>query len=259
MKELISLKALDSYPTPNQIIVLGCGGTGGYVVAFLSRFLSSYRNTVRFIIADGDTVEQKNLSRQHFTEYDLGKNKAVALAERYSGAFGIDFEVIDEEVKSLSKWAKSRSLIIGCVDNNASRRMIHNSFKNGFQDSFWIDAGNEESSGQVVCGYKGYYSGSRYFDKAYILCHLPFVTEIYPEILKDETVFNSDLSCAERAMSAPQNMMSNITAATLIMNYVQLIMTGSPIRNNAVEFTNKNAFNVRLNTEENLKVLGPLQ
>jgi hypothetical protein len=157
-------------------------------------------------------------------------------------------------------------LIIGCVDNNASRKLIYDNLFNPINNSrklvFWIDSGNEENNGQVVLGFNAYAMGynpccpllKSSLDRTGVFS-LPCVMDIYPEMLNIESAFNSDLSCAERAISAPQNMMTNITAATLITNYAQKLIFGLGIKSHATEFTINNVFTTRLNTKENLALV----
>ena len=73
-----------------KIVMLGAGGTGGHIAPHLYRLLYALDRPVRFIICDGDVVEQKNLVRQNFIPADLGENKAQVLAERYSTVFGME-------------------------------------------------------------------------------------------------------------------------------------------------------------------------
>ena len=70
-----------SQTRPVKIVQLGAGGTGGHIAPHLYRLLYSLDRPVRYIICDGDVVEQKNLVRQNFTPADLGENKAQVLAE----------------------------------------------------------------------------------------------------------------------------------------------------------------------------------
>ena len=66
-----------------DILLIGCGGTGGCFFTKLSRFLAGFSSqdiNIAFRIMDGDYVEAKNLVRQPFLDEDIGKNKAVALA-----------------------------------------------------------------------------------------------------------------------------------------------------------------------------------
>lgn len=80
--------------------MLGAGGTGGHIAPHLYRLLYALERPVRFIICDGDIVEEKNLVRQNFTPADLGENKARVLAERYSSVFGMETEYVPEFIES---------------------------------------------------------------------------------------------------------------------------------------------------------------
>ena len=85
---------------PVKIVQLGAGGTGGHIAPHMYRLLYSLDRPVRYIICDGDIVEEKNLVRQNFTSAELGENKAKVLAERYSTVFGMETEYIPSFVES---------------------------------------------------------------------------------------------------------------------------------------------------------------
>lgn len=86
---------------PVKIVMLGAGGTGGHIAPHIYRLLYALDRPARFIICDGDIVEQKNLVRQNFSEADLGRNKARVLAERYSRVFGIETEYVPNFVETV--------------------------------------------------------------------------------------------------------------------------------------------------------------
>jgi len=158
-----------SIDKPVKIVMLGAGGTGGHIAPHLYRLLHTIDRPVRIIIADGDIVEQKNLVRQNFVSCDLGRNKAQVLAERYSSAFGMETLYIPEFIESEDRLAKlvtpdsfhtgayshqqieGLSILIGAVDNNKSRQLCHQVFKKA-ENLVYIDSGNGEYTGQVVCG-----------------------------------------------------------------------------------------------------------
>ena len=129
---------------PVKIVMLGAGGTGGHIAPHLYRLLYALERPVRFIICDGDIVEEKNLVRQNFTPADLGENKAKVLAERYSSVFGMETEYVPEFIESGERllsmlrartfptgpyWnsptVKELVILIGAVDNNKSRKLCH--------------------------------------------------------------------------------------------------------------------------------------
>ena len=162
---------------PVKIVLVGTGGTGGYIVPQLYRLLYALDRPIRVILCDGDLVEEKNLGRQNFIEADLGKNKAMVLAERYSNAFGIETSYIpqyveDEEmleelleplqypqiryvtnqnVEAVRKVISEIVILIGAVDNNRSRQVFHSVFQRA-KELIYIDSGNSKASGQVICG-----------------------------------------------------------------------------------------------------------
>lgn len=274
---------LSGYPKAENVLIMGCGGTGAYIVAHLSRLISVLNqkrqkdNQIVLFLADGDTVEVKNLTRQHFISSDISKNKAAVLAERYSNAFGIEICVIPKDIEKIEDFSflesnrrrtEDADLIVGCVDNNATRKLIYSWFggnENGesysWRPKFWIDCGNEERAGQVICGYAPPSRGSYCSVKSNPTSgtagefSLPCVAECYPEIMNGDNKFNSALSCAERAASAPQNMQTNVTAATIALNYIQKLLIGEGLKSHGVEFSIDNSFTTKLNTVENLSLV----
>lgn len=218
-----------SLSRPVKIVMLGAGGTGGYIAPHLYRLLYALRRPVRFIICDGDIVEEKNLVRQNFVPVDLGENKAKALADRYSSVFGLEAEYVPrfiEDVKSLQQllypqiWhsnpelnlGKEMVILIGAVDNNKSRKLCHEAFCLS-DELIYIDSGNGEHTGQVVCGIR---RGGRTIYRP--------AAAIYPEMLEDTGKFPTELSCAEAAASAPQSIAANIMAATIVVGLVYNIL-----------------------------------
>ena len=218
---------------PVKIVQLGAGGTGGHIAPHLYRLLHALERPVRYIICDGDSVEEKNLMRQNFTPADLGENKAKVLAERYSAVFGMETEYVpafvesDEQLTQLlmprawraGNWYRSGKeihelvILIGAVDNNKSRQMCHRVFLQA-RELVYIDSGNGEFTRQIVCGI-------RRADKTYY----PPIGMVYPDVLEDTDKFPTELSCAEASVSAPQSMEANITAATAVVNMVYNILT----------------------------------
>lgn len=218
------------FPTdvPVKLVMLGTGGTGGHAAPHLYRLLHALNRPARFILCDGDLVEAKNLIRQNFAPADLGQNKARVLAERYASVFGMKAEYVPSFVETreelmrlirpgiweikegpyLYKLKREMVLLLGCVDNNKSRRLCHEAFCQS-QDLVYIDSGNEEFSGQVVCGVRR--NGRTIFKP---------VGGIAPEILKAQDRFPSEISCAEAAQADPQSMAANIMAATVMVDMV---------------------------------------
>lgn len=234
-----------STTAPVKIVMLGAGGTGGHIAPHLYRLLYALDRPSRFIICDGDIVEEKNLIRQNFSPADLGENKAKVLAERYASVFGMEAEYMPSFVEDLDTLIKlitpqgweleeySRQqtmemvLLLGAVDNNKSRQLCHRAFYQS-DNLIYIDSGNGEFSGQVVCGVRA--SGRTIFRP---------VGKLYPEILKATDKFPTELSCAEAAQADPQSIAANITAATAVVDMVYNILTHGENQVREMNFSTK--------------------
>ena len=230
---------------PVKIIMLGAGGTGGHITPHLYRLLHTLERCTKIIICDGDIVEEKNLVRQNFITTDLGKNKAQVLAERYASAFGLEVSYIPEFIEDEAHLAylvqpdtfangpyshqksDGLSILIGCVDNNRSRQLCHQVFKSA-DNLIYIDAGNGEHTGQVVCGIRR--SGRTYYKP---------IGDIYPDVLLETDKFPTQLSCAEAAVSAPQSIVANIMAATAVVSYLYNILVLGSVEVRSVTFSTK--------------------
>lgn len=238
---------------PVKILLLGAGGTGGYVAPHLYRLMHTLNRTVRINIVDGDLVEAKNLVRQNFCAADLGENKAKVLATRYSEAFGMEtlyhptFLEKDEELYRMIQpgdiWLDGKrvpelSILIGCVDNNKSRQMCHRVFERS-SHLVYIDSGNDEFSGQVVCGIR---CNRRTIYKP--------VCKLYPDMLEETDKFPSKLSCAEAAVSAPQSITANIMAATVVTDFVYNIVARGKLTTRYAVFS---ATSINVRAESNKK------
>ena len=218
-----------------DILLVGCGGTGGCFYARMMRFLSNYAERqssveIIFRIIDGDHVELKNLSRQPFSDEDLGKNKAVALAASAQEVFGINVKAYPEYLtpdnmntylhQNSAVSSKDIYIIIGAVDNHACRKLLHKYFLHPDYLSqstlFYIDSANEFSCGEIVVGKRTKNS-----------VETPDRVHYYPDILQDTGKAAHEMSCEELNNSAPQHLATNGLAADLIFSYVsQLLMAG---------------------------------
>ena len=221
---------------PVKIVMLGAGGTGGYAAPHIYRLIHTLRRPIQFFIADGDIVEEKNLVRQNFIRADLGRNKAAVMAERYASAFGMEIAYLPEFIENdgvltslVTPDARQKELVvlIGAVDNNKSRQMCHSVFMQA-KDLVYIDSGNGQYTGQVICGIR---RGGRTYYKP--------VGTLYPDVLEDTDKFPTELSCAEAAISAPQSVVANVMAATAILSYLYDILVLGDITVQNVTFSTK--------------------
>lgn len=221
-----------------EIVIIGAGANGSHFFRNLLQDFAVYNNSSErsrlstVMIVDGDKVERKNLSNQLFDSDDIGEFKVQALCDRYGTHYGKDCLAINryittlDELKGLYRHPDKLKVLIGCVDNNRTRMLMHEFFLDeSIPNLLYIDVGVEgvilnqelrddpdrekkiESSGfsgQVVIGYKE--NGDIF---------LPPVADLYPTILSDaESVFPTE-SCGDDMINNPQRCETNKMAAQM--------------------------------------------
>ncbi|MCD7911041.1 ThiF family adenylyltransferase [Bacillus velezensis] len=235
-----------------NILQIGAGGNGGYLVQRLAKLLyglSSQKESFCFHyqIVDGDRVEESNLIRQPFIDLDLNKPKAQVLAERYDNAYEIPIFYKSEYIESSNDIADLINMnrqyivpkipiLLGCVDNNATRQIMHEAFQKS-HTIIYIDSGidsvdqegNADSgySGQVVCGVK--IKGKEL---------LAPVGTIYSNILEDKDSRLPTQACGEQVVYYPQRMQTNELAALVMTSYLNTLLHDEEI---VSHYTNFNA------------------
>src|SRR5688500_19339876 len=73
-------------PRDATFVLVGCGGTGGFLAEALCRLLIGRRGALHLV--DPDRVEEHNVARQSFDRADVGLFKAEVLARRLARRFG---------------------------------------------------------------------------------------------------------------------------------------------------------------------------
>ena len=132
-------------PTINEVSVVGVGGTGSYLVQGLAKMIAGYKLKIRVQLIDPDVVEEKNCFRQNFMSWEVGQNKAEAMAFRIAQQFGLDFHSYAQRGEDVVRSNDPRSLLITCVDKIAPRKALS-------AHPLWLDCGNDLDYGQVIFG-----------------------------------------------------------------------------------------------------------
>lgn len=104
----------------SSVLVLGCGGVGGYVIEYLAR-----TGVGTIYAADGDAFEPSNLNRQLLsTEANLGTSKAGAALERVreinSGVrlVPLPFRITEENA---AETVRKADAVADCLDDPAAK------------------------------------------------------------------------------------------------------------------------------------------
>ena len=173
----------------HRIDLIGCGGTGAILAEHLARWIVGIPLNCRLVLWDGDVVEQENLVRQQFSPWELGRNKAEALATRLSGQLGIAVSFMPHRFVGSSSMSARAELMITCTDTILSRKAVATSVTTSrYTRACWLDVGNELQTGQAVLGttHDPDLLGKEWvlWDDTPYIQSLPDMAAITPEILR---------------------------------------------------------------------------
>lgn len=164
------------------VLVVGCGGTGSAMVAglpFLHQAMVAmgHPGGLHVTLADDDLVSPTNIVRQPFTASEIGHPKAVVLANRVNLFYGLRWKAATERLLPAGP-PLTYDVVVGCVDTRVGRRAIERRTDGRSVTRYWLDVGNEASTGQFVLGQPANARNPR-DDRA----RLRTVAELYPEIV----------------------------------------------------------------------------
>lgn len=197
-------------------VIVGVGGTGSLLARDLPKILINlYDNKI--LLVDGDIVEEKNMERQSYQKHDIGEYKADALAKKMNTFYGNVcsslpiFITKNELVMELSENYKGYiPVIIGCVDNDKTRMLLEDTFKE-LCDCIYIDSANSEYEGNiyVVKKRKEVIEGAIRSDS------YKLKSDVHP----------SEKSCEEQAAAGnTQFLITNLQMASSLLEHIDLIL-----------------------------------
>jgi len=221
-------------------LIIGVGGTGGNFAKELCRMVSQHpdKDNMSIYFVDGDLIENKNLSRQPYTIDDIDENKAFCLADKCSEIFGLDvmaypnyIQNIEEVLDICNTYRNKLPVIISCVDNHACRKILHEVFLK-LPHAVYLDAGNESTYGDVVCGIR---ANNKTIS--------PDKTFYAKEILKGEHKGKNEMSCTELSQDNLQYFVTNLTASSILLSFVTDLIIFKKLKGGIVYFDIENKSN----------------
>lgn len=105
-----------------KAIIIGAGGTSHHILPLIQMM----DQTHSIEIWDGDSFEESNISRQFLALNNLGKNKAEAMAEYYSGITGKKITAVPNYFYRDALRMMRNTVIINLSDNHRCRRESRN-------------------------------------------------------------------------------------------------------------------------------------
>jgi PRTRC genetic system ThiF family protein len=217
-------------PLDASIVLVGCGGTGGFLATAIARLLQG--RDAELCLVDHDRVAPVNLGRQAFSHADLDRFKAEVLAERLARDLGmsVSYSVLPYDVGLHRDFFNARArlaLVVGAVDNAAARREIARTLEYG--QVLWLDCGNGYNSGQVLLGNAlsaNDLHGS--FQLETDTCFaLPAPSLQRPDLMVAPPQPREDPNCAVAVERAEQSATINQTMAALAAAYVERLLNGT--------------------------------
>jgi molybdopterin/thiamine biosynthesis adenylyltransferase len=220
------------------------------------------QNLPLFII-DGDVVEEKNLARQHFIPKDVGMYKASVLAGRYSNAFGIPIYPSTKYIARYTtrtegipfigipenlQFSFQNSIVILAVDSANARRTIlehifnfgpgslYHSVSKGFsRNIFIVDAGNEDSFGQIK-----FFTGNFTEGDASTTIPKTLVEEAEVSFIPYDSSYYAGLGGSVAELSCvdlPQSLAINNMMAALLCSVIQNFLLLKPMSYDGIRYS----------------------
>lgn len=243
----------------NQVTI-GTGANGSFFVRNNLQTYNNFRERIqglRYMIVDGDKIEQKNTRNQLFSSDEVGEYKVYSLADRYGEHYSLDVLASTEYVTELEHLdtlfgddTEAFRILVGCVDNNRTRQLMHEYFMQA-ENLLYIDVGVEGVrvkeefdkdipfqqvtdliadsgfSGQVVAGLKV---------KGEVV--VPPVGLLYPDILEDHDSVFPTQSCAE-TINNPQRVETNRYAAEMTNVLINNLLHKGVLIQNEITFNSR--------------------
>lgn len=202
-----------------DVKLIGLGGVGSIVARYLFIYLNGKEELEpRLVLIDGDEFEWKNAQRMAFSDFG---NKAEVVVdditrpgesvEAFDG--GIPVVAVPEYLspKNKRKLIKKGDLVILCVDNHATRKMV-NDHCSLLNDVILISGGNDG----VDNGLRGTYGNVQVYIRQDGKDLTPSLAAYHPEIANPQDKHPEDVSCTEAILSTPQIIFANLQVASVI-------------------------------------------
>lgn len=191
-----------------KALIVGCGGTAGWLVQGLIRFIPAHALPRFITLMDKDVLEERNIDRQLFHVEQVGEPKSEAL-RLLVGRWLEDMALNNMILSSVEEWFMDGymldpgTLVFCCADNHRARRAILES----------VDT--EGTCSAIICG-------NEYEDaEAYIYFPrwkgTPMDPRVYyPEILTEDAgdPSRAEACTGEIQVANPQLALANMSAAS---------------------------------------------
>jgi molybdopterin/thiamine biosynthesis adenylyltransferase len=188
-----------------KIIIVGLGGIGSILSDLIARYINSWPafQNCDLVLIDGDAYEPKNSSRQSFN--NLGNKAQSKVADLIQKFKNINIDAIPHYVTSDTlNFITEDSIVFLGVDNHKTRKIVSDYCKT-LQNITLISGGNFYTNGNA-----------QLFIRKEGKDVTPDLCAYHPEIRNATDKSPDELSCEELALSEPQLIFTNVTAAVIM-------------------------------------------
>ena len=214
----------------SAVKIIGLGGVGGIVARYGAVFLASLNRDLRLVLIDGDSFEPGNASRMFFLDHG---NKAAVVQQdllEYLADAPLSVVAIQEYVtrENLDRLIQEGDTVVLAVDNHATRKLVSDFCSRERQNVCLISGGND-GVGRDAAGreQRGTYGNCQIHVRRDGQDLTPSLTHLHPEIAAPHDHLPTDQDCIEQAVSVPQILFANLTAAATILNSLWLHLCGA--------------------------------
>ena len=204
-------------PKKLKVKVIGTGGIGGCLLDVLCRVLNYGSSLYSFdevdvALIDGDTYEERNRDRQSFRNRgNKAEDWLKRLEEDYPNLFFKAHPTYVSE-ENIGMLLQSGDVVFLCVDNHKTRRLVSRYCEDELDNVVLFSGGNDLTDGslQVFIRKDGWNQ-----------C-LPLDSVYHPEIADPQDEHPDEVEeregCLEEAAAAPQLLIANNMAASMMLN-----------------------------------------
>lgn len=207
---------------PRRFVVVGAGGTGGWLCEGLARMAEFRLPGSALVIVDGDNFEPKNAERQTFQEVG---NKALIKAKELQPFFINTFivgderwvvkEGTDESKIAANELVQENDIIYAMVDNFAARKLLFDAARE-IENIDVFTGGNDDQLFGSIYHYQRR-NGKDITDHP---------VDFHPELADPPDRNPGELSCQERAEieGGTQLLATNMTVAGFLLGRTEKVI-----------------------------------
>jgi molybdopterin/thiamine biosynthesis adenylyltransferase len=131
-----------------KIYIVGVGGIGSFLLNLIDKNEFLFPLETEIVLIDGDKLEKKNLSRQLFSKFGVGKYKSDLLVNQYKNRYILSIpKYIDDSFPF-----DDNSIVFCCADNHGTRNNLLTACDN--QNFSLIIGGNEDIDAESYIYFK---------------------------------------------------------------------------------------------------------